>query len=367
MHNKAIRQVPIFNILEVINMPRKINPDHINHAIELYKSGLTVKECAAITGLTEALIYKRVAPLGIPNSRRKTRDQAAQKAVDLILNQGTKTSEACRTCGIAKKVLYRYCKRAGVSLPTKYDRAIGGVDTSQIIPMYESGIGINGIARRLGVSFRPITKFLEDRGYASRNPSEQQFARMAAATPEEIANLTRKAHEASRGRKAGADELIARANARAGKVHPQSPVEQAVFAIVSRQFPEAFPALPIDRYNADIAIGRVTVEIFGGGWSVSNQVRISRYVARCKEIGDLGYHTIFFIALKPQDIGQASNLISTIHQARRLPATPGKYWVVWGDRHVSSGLCCDLDDRAFIRPFVNVRDRTTGQYVSVPR
>lgn len=347
-------------------MTRKIDPADINHAIKLYKTGLTVKECAAITGLTDAVIHKRVAPFA--KARRKAGEKAAQKAIDLISNQSVETTEACQICSITKHALYGYCRRSGISLPTKHDRALATIDTTQIIPLHESGVGAAGIASRLGTSPETIRKFLRDRGHKPRNRSEQQYARMAKMTPAEVAKFTENAHKAARGRKATREERIKRAKTLEGHHCPQSKWEPIVFDLISKDFPHAIPSKAFDIYNFDIGIGNsIAVEIFGGGWACTDKRRINHYLERTKEIGKFGIHTIFVVVSPSCDIGNADELIRTINFASGLPSGFGQYWVIWGDRQGASGSSFNIDKDAFIRPFISIKDRRTGRYVSIPR
>jgi hypothetical protein len=239
-----------------------------------------------------------------------------------------------------------------------------------IFSAYESGVGVSGIPECLGLtcSHMPIKRLLEKRFGKLRNPSEQQFKRMENASPEEIAYLTKAAHEAVRGRKVSQEELRKRAKSREGKTDTRSLWEPLVFAEVIKAFPNAVPCKAIDIYNVDIGIGdSIAVEVFGGGWSISDKTRINRYLTRTKEFAKRGIHTIFIILSEHMWTGDTSKLIETINIASSLPTAICQYWVIWGNRDGVSGNSLDINKDAFIRPFINVRDRSTGRYISVPR
>jgi hypothetical protein len=156
------------------------------------------------------------------------------------------------------------------------------------------------------------------------------------------------------------------ATTREGRIHRKSKGERAVFKILSNRFNDVIPSKQIDIYNADFAVGSVTVEVFSGGWSVSDRKRIDRYIDRCKKISSLGFHTVFVI-LYDSVVHDASELIRTIEEFSSLPPGLSQYRVIWGNRKGASGNGADIDHDAFISPFVNVRDPATGVYVSVPR
>lgn len=351
-------------------MPVKTCPDALNNAIEMYRSGSTVKQCSEITGISESVLYQRFSSMGLTTERvkfqKEERDKRCRRAFDLV-EKGFSTKDAVLEAGITYDVFQRYCKRNGINLPGKHGVAIANIDTAQIIPLFDAGVGVAGVAKRLGTSPTVIAKYLAEKGFHLRNRSEQQAARMQSSTPDQIAKLTAKAHEAARNRTVSKEERIKSALTREGKPDSRSKYDAAVFEIISQKYPEAIASKAIDVYNADIAIGPVTVEVFGGGWSITDRSRVSRYIKRCKEIGEFGFHTIFFMVMKDSWLSDASELISTIDIASRYPTSPSQYWVVWGNRQGSSGLCSQLNHSAFVSPFINVRDPATGQYVSVPR
>jgi predicted transcriptional regulator len=347
-----------------------IDPIAFNNAVELYNSGHSVKECAKITGITEACLYGRFHKMGITSKKvkayREKRDNSCKIAADLI-KKGKSFSEALSICGITSDVFYRGAKRLGLDVPSKHERVAAKVDTSNIVSMFKDGIGVGGIAERIGTSPSFIKTYLNERGYEIRNRSQQQSARMRRSSPEQIASLTKAAHNALRGRKVPIKERICSAQTKEGKINKRSKYEKLIFPILRDNFPDVVPSKAIHTYNADFAIGKVTVEVFGGGWSISDRKRISRYIRRCKDIGNRGFHTVFFIAINESKLSNTGKLIETINLASLDPSPRGKYWMVWGDSEGSSGFCDELDDSAFISPFVNVTDPATGRYVSVPR
>lgn len=269
--------------------------------------------------------------------------------------------------GIGIKGLSKILNTAGLDLKQKTYFSDNTLE--EIYSAYDSGIGVGGIAAFLNLSCseNPIRRVLKKKYGNLRNRSEQQFARMAKASPEEIAYLTKNAHKATRGKKIPIKAKIKRAKTMEGSCNKGSKWEPMIFKSVSQFFPNAIPNKAIDIYNLDIGIGdTIAVEVFGGGWSVSDKKRLNHYINRTKQLGKVGIHTIFIIAEKHVWSGNTSELIKTINLARRLPPGASQYWVIWGNRQGSSGLCVNINHSAFIRPFINIKDRRTGKYISIP-
>jgi len=290
--------------------------------------------------------------------------------IKLYTIEGLSIKDIRQIYGIGQRRISQVLKKANI--PIRMFRKIDFSKETQelIFSAYESGVGVSGIPECLGLtcSHRPIQRLLKKKYGKLRNPSEQQFKRMENASPEEIAYLTKAAHDAARGRTVSIEELRKRAKSRQGKVDSRSNWEPLVFAEIIKTFPNAIPCKAIDIYNADIGIGNtIAVEVFGGGWAISDKARINRYLTRTKEFAKRGIHTIFFIISEHMWTGDTSELIRIINVASNLPSAVCQYWVVWGNRKGMSGNSLNINKSAFVRPFINVRDRRTGRYISVPR
>ena len=84
-------------------------------------------------------------------------------------------------------------------------------------------------------------------------------------------------------------------------------------------------------------------------------------------LGELGYNVVFLMLERERRVLSAHELVSYIEKAGSNPTPGSQYLVVWGDRQGATGLCRDIDYSAFVRPFKNVRNRTTGRYYSIPK
>ena len=267
--------------------------------------------------------------------------------------------------GVGYKPIKRILTENGVTVSDRTIVEFANSEKESIISAYKSGVGVGGIAECVGLtcSEGAIRRFLKAEIGTLRNRSEQQQARMDRASTEAKRALTRSANIAASGRIATKSEKIKRAKSREGKIG--SAKERIVFDFLVKNGFDCTPGKAIDIYNSDICIGNVTVEVFGGGWSVSDKSRIRRYLKRTKEIGNIGYNTIFLIIYDNMTIGDGSELIRSINILSSNPPTASEYRVIWGNREGKSGLSCNIDSDAFVCPFKNVRDPVTGNYISV--
>lgn len=287
-----------------------------------------------------------------------------------LAKSGVTAPEICEIFCISRTSISRLLSKHGVSTKDARFKSFTEAQKIAIVAAFKSGVGIAGIGNSIGFHV-PVTaakRILCEFGLNPRNRSEQQKARMDASSESEKARLVASANAAARGRTRAISEKAKRAKTMEGFINPRSKWEKLVFDFVSREFNEAIPSKAIGIYNADICIGNVTVEVFGGGWSYSDVSRVSKYIERTKKIGKLGYHVIFVIFTgKPNDVFDGDNLIRQIKLASCDPSPTGKYRMIWGNFNAASGSCLDINHDAFVCPFVNVRDITTGRYNRVPR
>lgn len=278
--------------------------------------------------------------------------------------------ELCKIFSISQSCCYRIVRNSGIEFknPRIYD--FTEEQKAEMRSLYESGIGANGVAEKMGLTCAPntVVSYLLKFYGKLRDRSEQQFARMAISTPEQIAKLTEAAHKASKGRKADRSEGMKRAKTMEGSHNRRSKWEKPVFEAIREFFPEAVPSKAVDVYNLDIGIGSVAVEIFGGGWSYTDKARVDKYIKRTKHLAELGYSTIFVVfASKLTDVFDRDNLVKQIQIASLDPSSARQYRVIWGDFNAASGLCSEIDHDAFICPFVNIRNVATGRYKRILR
>lgn len=317
----AVRCIPVIIIFEVINMSIKITDETRNNIIKLRtETDMTFEEIGNMLGISVSSVYQTSKAAGLVGRNRRH-----------------------------------------VVFTTEQE--------FMIIAAHNGGTGLNGMSKKLGFNcpMKATVKVLEKHGLKPRNRSEQQQARMDNSSPEEIAKLVNAANEAARGTVRRFESKAARAKTMEGFFNKRSKYEPLVFNAIIDYFPNAIPSKAVDVYNLDIGIGNVAVEVFGGSWSVSDRGRITKYIERTKKLGELGINTVFVIFAHKRDIIDTEKLVESINILSSNPPSSSQYRVIWGDSYGSSGLCSDIDDSAFVCPFVNVRDTATGRYKSVPR
>src|SRR5574343_2066919 len=260
----GVKPVPT---LEIVHMARKIDPSHLDHAVEMMRQGKRIPEVCRITGISLSVLYRTAAERGISTAR----------------------------------------VNVGASL-----------DADSILASYRSGVGCVGIARKLGVSATVIARLLRKLGVHIRNRSEQQQARMDNSTPEQIAHLTRNAHAATKLRKKTDDEIrkMAATRFRNGTVKT-SALEEAFDEFMRNRGHNGLRQTPVDKYNADFIFENVAVEIFGGCWHWTGD-HLARSKDRIKAFLDSGYHLII-VACRSGGIRPvcADKVISLLNEFRR--------------------------------------------------
>lgn len=271
--------------------------------------------------------------------------------------------------GFSASFIHTITREFGVPAKNRRHAVFTAEQESLIVSAHNSGIGLGGMTEKLGFNcpIKATTKVLEKNGLKPRNRGEQQQARMDNSSPEQIAKLVNAANKAARGTVRRFESKAARAKTMEGFFNKRSKYEPLVFNALIDHFPSAIPSKAVDVYNLDIGIGNVAVEVFGGSWSVSDRCRIAKYIQRTKKLGELGINTVFVIFAHKRDIIDTEKLVESINILSGNPPSSSQYRVIWGNSYGASGLCADIDDSAFICPFVNIRDSATGRYKSVPR
>lgn len=269
-----------------------------------------------------------------------------------------------KTFCVGEKPIKRILISRGVDISFRNATQFTEKQIKDIFHAYDSGVGVGGIPALLNLncSPRPIGALIKSKYGIIRNRSEQQQARMDRASFYEKQALTNKANKAVRGSKVSVESKIKRSKTLEGSMDPQSTMEPIVYDFLIKNGFNPIPAKSIYIYNADFCLGNVAVEVFGGGWSVSDKGRLDRYVKRTKKLSDLGYHTVFILLTNNYKIGNGSELVRAINELSVLPAPAGQYRVIRGNTECSSGFSRDINNLSFVSPFEVIRDVATGRY-----
>jgi very-short-patch-repair endonuclease len=200
---------------------------------------------------------------------------------------------------------------------------------SAIVKDYTGGMSELAAARAHGYDRATIRRVLLEHSVAPRGRHEASLLRMSRLTPEERSALAAAAHEAVRGRVQPDAER--RKRALAGEVGQTNRSEaERIFErwLVERGL-RPTPQKAIGRYNADLAVESVAVEILGGGWHGQK----ARHGARTKYILDAGWHVVFVWVdgFKWPLLPEAADYVAAFaEEARRNPSGVREYRVIRG-------------------------------------
>lgn len=285
-------------------MPRpQISDRDIDHAVELYESGQTVKEVAAALSRHPDVVSGHLRRRGIKPSRA------------------------------------RGARRERVTVPG-----------DEIASRYLAGESELALSRAYGVSRLVIRKRLVDRSVAIRPPREANRLTVERMSPEEVMAKLAAAHAASKGRTATMREKSARALTYEGMGWDSGYVsdnERALAALIGNRV-EIVPQKAVGPYNIDLAIGAVAVEVLGGSWHRyrKNHRERSRYLF------DAGWHLLFVWAVEecPLGEGAANYVVAFTEQARRNPSAVREYRVIDGEGQEVARGRADGDELTSIPP-----------------
>lgn len=279
---------------------------------------------------------------------------------------GRTAKDLARQCGVSRNVIYRALVAGGANMRKGgFVPTVSAFDPADVLAMFDSGIGSVGISKRTGATIREVNATLVANGRQPRSRSEQQLARMAAASPSERKALAAAAHAAVRGRKASPEELVKRANRRARVV---SDYEVQLSSMLTQRGVQHGTQTPVGPYNCDLSIGAVAVEVWGGHWHWAGS-----HIAGCEErfryIMDRGWH-ILVVAVSsssPLTPAVADYVVSYCERANADPSAVREYRVIWRAGEDSTGGRADSADFSVEPPFGHARDAANGRYKRVPR
>lgn len=242
------------------------------------------------------------------------------------------------------------------------------LDHDHIIKLYAEGIGVNGIAKQLGVSPRPIERVLKERGVALRNAAAQQQARMDRSSPEERKALAFAAQSARRGQRDTMETRLKRAESFQTIQRHISAYEVKAEAMFLQRGLVMLPQKAIGPYNCDFAIDAVAVEIFGGHYHWTG-AHLARSEERIRYILNAGWNLVMLAVNKnwPLTPEVADYTVSLINNLRREPPAICEYRVVWGAGDFEVIGSADDDKISIKPPFTKSRDGGTGRYQRISR
>lgn len=293
----------------------------------------------------------------------------AHDFIDKYIFQRLSVLETARQLNVGRKLLNNWMKRNGFVPRNDKTLTIPNYMHASIVDIYQSGVGVGGIAKFFGYSEPQVRKLLSGAGIPLRGRSEQQRARTRASTPEAIAKSVQKAHAARRGQADPLEAKIKRAKhwQSVGK-NRASKYELLLADALIKNGHRITYQLAVGPYNCDLATPSVAVEVFGGNWHWTGR-HLARTEERFRYIMNRGYSIIAINIGRrfPFSSAVADYVSDLINELSSDPSRTRKYRVVWGAGEFSTGGCADDEHFSIEPPFTSVRDPASGRYITVPK
>jgi hypothetical protein len=241
-------------------------------------------------------------------------------------------------------------------------------DADQAIEDYISGMSENATAIKHGISRTLMRTVLLERDIAPRGRSEAETIKWSRMGEAKRRAQVKAAHQASRGRRASAEELIRKAQSKQD-TRGASHYELTLAAWLHERGLAPIQQLAIGPYNCDLAIHPVAVEVWGGGWHFTG-----RHAARTQErfhyIMNAGWHVLAVAVdsrCRPLVPQIADYIVAQVQQMRSNETAIRQYRVVWGAGEFTTGGSAQDNHFSIEPPFTNSRNPVNGQYQRVAR
>lgn len=226
------------------------------------------------------------------------------------------------------------------------------VDIERIVRLYESGESEVAVGIAVGVSRTVVHRVLVNAGVELRGFGQNAIA-AARRTPEGNRAITAAANAAARGRIASDEERMRTAKTREERRLGVSHHELFFERILRQRGIASTPQKACGRYNIDIAVGPVAVEVFGGGWHAQGR-HLSRAPKRFRYLFDQGWCTLVIWVTSSRTgyltAGAVEYLVAWLDEIERNPAAACGYRVIWGSGEEIARGGPDSDELAAIRP-----------------
>lgn len=205
---------------------------------------------------------------------------------------------------------------------------ITSIDANNVVSAFSAGISIKQLAEIENVSRGVIYRILRENNVTPRNRSEAMYVRMANTTQEERAYLTKKAHDAVRGVKRTHKELCKRAVAKQFNLQVAGRGERKIIEELKNRGIESIHQLAIDKFNIDVAIPNVAVELCVS--CGTNPLRRYHHAEKVEYLCKRNWVVIFIMLRKTSEYTSLHTdyIVSKIEQFSRDKTIGGSYWVV---------------------------------------
>jgi very-short-patch-repair endonuclease len=144
------------------------------------------------------------------------------------------------------------------------------------IDAYLAGESVLALASRYGVSRQVVNRHLRLAGVKQRNSQEAALLRASRMTPIERKRQAVAAHAAKRGKRESEEQRERVALSREANGAGISDTERTIMEWLAEAGITALPQKAVGRYNIDLAIDGLAVEVLGGGWHSSKKAHANR-------------------------------------------------------------------------------------------
>lgn len=326
--------------------------------VNAYHSGLTVATLAETFGVSIGAIVGVLRKMDVAMRTRAEVEALKQpRAVrhvpfDAALLEryraGETLSNLTRDYACGHDTIVRFLREQGVTMrPTEHN-----LPDAEIASAYQAGESELGLSRRFNVSRNVIRRRLMAQGVAIRGATEANIERMKRLTPDERRALARAAHDAARGRERP-EALLERL----ALMHQQSGQyvgawEQEFAALLEGRGHLCVPQLAVGRYNLDIAVSPVAVEIMFCDPYPLRRPKIER---RTKYLLERGWSVEFIWVNKRHSsvVKAAEDAHRFVERTKRDPALIGCYRVVRGSGEFVAAGRLDADHLALVETAID--------------
>lgn len=267
--------------------------------------------------------------------------------VNLYLS-GVSATAIKRKYGCSLKAVLNCLQREGVYMSGKDWKNFlfrkTGLHPDDLLALYNSGLWKNEIAVRIGISESAVGRYLSFLGVPIAENSSQAVKRIHERGGKEWSiSVSDSAHKAVKGIKRTEESLMQRAYTLETIGRFGSITERLLFDMLVERGVNPVPQKAFSKYNIDLMIGNVAVEITGRGRKPKDIPAIKE---RIKLLLNSGYSMIWVWANKsfPIETGAADYIVSYCQELSLNPSIVGEYRVIRRDGKLISCGGPDSDD-----------------------
>lgn len=365
MRYYTVSSIKPFFSFKVKHMTPKDTSLDMDYLVAEYRSGRTGNDLAREVGVSPYKMIKALRAAGV-QIRDGNKSHIEPKTVIARWDAGGSLRSIASEFGVTDKVIRRILDQSGVHFENRWIKKLPG---KEVVDMFLSGVGIRGVADAYEVAPGVIARILREHGIKPRDRAEQQAARMARCSPEERLELVKAAHDAVRGVPHTEEQRVKVAITREKRQTSVSHYERAIAALVKKRGLAPTLQKAIGRYNCDLAIDPVAVEIFGGGWHWTGD-HLDRSARRLRYFLDSGWH-VLMIRIDREHIplrgAIADYIVSYVNEVRNDPSRTREYRVVRGAGKLLTAGSADDDYVSIIPSASDGMDPILGRYKGISR